>query len=153
LDHRTISASGHRVWTFRMENALTGFSHGAAGICLALVRLFEHTGDQEFLDAAREAIDFETFHYSRQKKNWPDLRETIVKKKGSPAFVSKWCHGAPGIGLSRLLTLSSLDHDGMSMRMSTHIENSLSATLACSIEGADHLCCGNFGRLEFLQEA
>ncbi|MES2630054.1 MAG: lanthionine synthetase LanC family protein [Bacteroidota bacterium] len=78
---------------------LTGFSHGAAGISYALLALYEATGDRSFLETALAGIRFEQELYNGQEQNWPDLR-TIVKKGGS--YSCAWCHGAPGIGLSRM---------------------------------------------------
>ena len=53
-----------------------------------------------------------------------------------------WCHGAPGIALSRLADLDS-DH---------RLSHALETTAAFSGE-KDYLCCGNMGRADILLSA
>jgi Lanthionine synthetase C-like protein/HopA1 effector protein family len=84
---------------------LTGFSHGAAGIGYALLELFLATGDAKYRRAAESAFAYERHWYDRSQQNWPDLREEAGQprpnRKALP-FATAWCHGAPGIALSRL---------------------------------------------------
>ena len=83
---------------------LTGFSHGVAGIAWALLELFQVTGDARFRTAAEEGFRYERHWFDAERENWPDFRSlydpTAVSK--TPGFPLAWCHGAPGIGLSRL---------------------------------------------------
>jgi hypothetical protein len=83
------------------ENArLTGLSHGAAGIGLALLALYGETKQDCFLLAGREVLEWEDSLFDPVTKNWPDLRPQMT---GTPSgFALAWCHGAPGIALSRL---------------------------------------------------
>ncbi len=84
---------------------LTGFSHGTAGISWALLELFQCTGQERFLDAARQGFGYEQSLFSTEQENWPDFRnryESAVPETGNPSYTVTWCHGAPGIGLSRL---------------------------------------------------
>jgi len=85
---------------------LTGFSHGAAGIGLALFELYSATGRADFLKVARSAFDYEDSLFDSRERNWPDLR----LKSDRPEFGRFWCHGAPGIALSRLRA-AALDPD------------------------------------------
>jgi lantibiotic modifying enzyme len=82
---------------------LTGYSHGAAGIALALLELGRATDEQRFAAAAEGAMQYERSHFSPEQQNWPDFRRAS-SGASSPAmgFSLGWCHGAPGIGLSRL---------------------------------------------------
>ena len=85
-------------------HGLCGFSHGAAGIGHALLELWGATGDARFRDGGEGAFDYERSWFVRRGGTWPDLRE-IERRAGRdvPAPVSPtWCHGAPGIALSRL---------------------------------------------------
>ena len=43
-----------QAWKTIAQIPLTGFSHGAAGIAYALLRLYEVTQDEQYLAAARE---------------------------------------------------------------------------------------------------
>jgi lantibiotic modifying enzyme len=81
---------------------LTGFSHGAAGIGWAFVQLFEATGEARFRNAAEQAFRYERSFYSAENENWPDFRDFLRAPGSPPAFGVAWCHGAPGIALSRL---------------------------------------------------
>jgi hypothetical protein len=83
---------------------LTGLSHGAAGIGLALFELHAATGRQDFLEAARGAFAYEASLFDPDRKNWPDLRGRGRSDIGKtpPRFVLTWCQGAPGIALTRL---------------------------------------------------
>jgi lantibiotic biosynthesis protein len=96
---KTIEFPGHA----RGRN-LTGFSHGAAGIGWALFELFAITRETRFREAAEGAFQYERTHYDAVNENWPDFRD-FLRPPGSPAtpaFGTAWCHGAPGIALSRL---------------------------------------------------
>ena len=83
---------------------LTGYSHGTAGAGVALLELHHATGEQKYLDVANEAFAYERSWFSQEHQNWPDFRSRI-NAEGQPEQFScglAWCHGAPGIGLSRL---------------------------------------------------
>jgi type 2 lantibiotic biosynthesis protein LanM len=140
LDHRTASDTGLKAWRTLNGKLLTGFSHGAAGIAYALLRLFEITQDAVFLDAATEAISYERSTFSPVAQNWPDFRSE------KPAFPNSWCHGASGIGLARLGGLTILDTD----EIRQDIETALQTSQKLGVQEIDHLCCGNFGRIEML---
>jgi lantibiotic modifying enzyme len=81
----------------RMPN-LTGFSHGAAGGGFALVELYAATGEHRFADAAEQAFNYERAMFDFREANWPDFRQ---RGRHEPPM-SAWCHGGPGIALSRL---------------------------------------------------
>jgi type 2 lantibiotic biosynthesis protein LanM len=139
---------GRRAWCIRTERALTGFAHGAAGIALALQRLYAVTGNVAFRDAAREAIAYERSVFSPAARNWPDFRHRS-DDAASPAYATMWCHGAPGIGLARLGGLPVEDD----VHVRGEIELALATTAASALRDRDHLCCGNLGRAELLLEA
>ena len=84
---------------------LTGYSHGAAGIGMALFELWHATGDERFHDYATRAFDFERSWFNPDEGNWPDLRtvDDLSERPDGPfPYATFWCHGAPGIALSRL---------------------------------------------------
>jgi hypothetical protein len=84
---------------------LTGFSHGVAGIGYALRELSLATDDARYADAATHAFRYERQWYDQNRRNWADLRD-VSSRHGRRnrlwAFGSTWCHGAPGIAISRL---------------------------------------------------
>jgi len=107
LDAAQTSSAG---WSWPTINAvdeyhLTGLSHGTAGIGYALLELFKATGDVRYRHATEMAYQYERGWFDPEAKNWPDLREAPAVRKHCPsslAFSTFWCHGAPGIALSRL---------------------------------------------------
>src|SRR5206468_11206013 len=80
----------------------------------------------------------------------PDLRQLEPTDRSGPAaFLTAWCHGAPGIGLARLRSLPYLaDQDTRA-----EIEIALKTTLAHGFGGNHCLCHGDSGNLEFLLQA
>lgn len=120
----------------------TGFSHGAAGVACALHRLATITGDAVYRQRARQATAWEESLYDPAAGNYPDLRSSA----GEPAFMAAWCHGAPGIALARLA-----DHRVTRSRAArAQARRALAATVAAGAADADHLCCGNAGRIAIL---
>jgi type 2 lantibiotic biosynthesis protein LanM len=144
LNYCTPSDSGLCSWATLDKKLLTGFSHGAAGIAYALLRLYQVTGETPFLEAAQEAIAYERSVFIPEEGNWPDFRQSAPKER--PTCMCSWCHGAPGIGLARVATLDILD----TPEIRQDIEAAINTTKQHGLSEIDHLCCGNMGRIEFL---
>jgi lantibiotic modifying enzyme len=141
LRTRTESKTGWWAWSTINGKMLTGFSHGAAGTVYALLRLYAVTQDRDLLAAAQEGIAYEDSVFAPVVGNWPDFRE-----EEQLAFLTSWCHGAPGIALARIGGLPVLDTD----HIRKDIEAALQTTRAFGVQGVDHLCCGNLGRADLL---
>ena len=135
--------TGGRAWPTIDGKLLAGFSHGAAGISYALLKLYQVTGDKEYHSAAEDAITYEGDLYDPQVCNWPDLRV-------EEGFMTSWCHGAPGIALARLGSLSDLDNEDIRNDIHNGLKTTLDAVHAATDGQQDHLCCGHFGRAEIL---
>ncbi len=148
LDTRVAHASGYRAWVTLNDACLTGFSHGAAGIAYALLRLYEKASDSQFLEAAREAIAYERSVFSPNDGNWPDFR---FPESVGPKFTTSWCHGAPGIALARIGGLKQLDSPEIREDIDVALETTRKVALVGG--GVDHLCCGTLGRVETLLKA
>jgi type 2 lantibiotic biosynthesis protein LanM len=164
--------------------ALTGFSHGTAGIAWALLRLAAATGEERFATAAREGLAFERSLYLPERGNWADRRGEAARggmagevpssaaaagsddaESREPAgtgtgadaaardplhaseqLMCAWCHGATGIGLSRLAALSLLDDPAFHEEIAIAIRTTLAEGF-----GLSHcLCHGDLGCLDFL---
>ena len=135
-----------RSWVTLSGRMCSGMAHGAAGIAHALIELFRTVNDRRYYDAAQEAIEYERALYSPVEGNWRDLRDAPGDSLPD-RFGMSWCHGAPGIALSRVAmgTLSgSLAAD--------EIDAALRTTQKYSVRGVDHLCCGSMGRAAILLE-
>jgi type 2 lantibiotic biosynthesis protein LanM len=138
-----------RAWgTIKNESVqpLTGFSHGAAGCSLALLRLYEACGDTDFLVAAQEGIEYERSVFNEKVQNWPDFR--MSEKKGEVGYMDTWCHGSSGIGLARLASWSI--SPSPEVRRDIEIALNTSQSNGIFVPGVDYLCCGNVGRIELL---
>lgn len=143
LAHR-LGPEGTRAWTTLGPLPLTGFSHGAAGIALALCRLAEANADPRFGMAAQEAMAYERTLFSAKHGNWPDLRQG--DQGAEPSYPNQWCHGATGIALARLGS-GAWAHDP---QVDDEIRAALTTTMDAGPALVDHLCCGTTGRVEAL---
>ncbi|SEK75090.1 type 2 lanthipeptide synthetase LanM family protein [Nonomuraea pusilla] len=127
---------------------LSGFSHGAAGVGWALIRLGAVTGQDRFTEAGLGAFAYERADYSPQLRNWPDHR--VERSDGADTFVPHmyaWCHGAPGIGLARAGVLDL--HDDPALR--ADLDLALAATVRGGLSLRGHsLCHGVFGNADLL---
>lgn len=126
---------------------LTGFSHGASGFAWALTELFASTGENGYAQTALQAVAFERSHFSSASGNWADLRQST--RGENPREMTAWCHGACGIGMSRL-------------RMQTYLSNEiLREDLEVALQttyregfGTNHcLCHGDLGSLDLILQA
>ncbi len=129
---------------------LLGFAHGAAGIYCALLRLATATMThlefgavaREFSKAADGALQYERAHFDSALQNWPDLRSEPAR------FMTTWCHGAPGVLLSRVAT-GAATADAMAR---SEVETAVATTLRQ--EHSEHsLCHGAVGNLLIVAQA
>lgn len=135
---------------------LTGLSHGASGMALALLELHAATGRQDFLDVAREAFVYEDRLYSPKEGNWIDVRfpYSVAGAEPEGKFQIAWCHGAPGIALARLRA-AQIDADRAD-EYYAKAERALEATAIGAVEKLSHprwdtsLCHGLAGLSEVL---
>jgi lantibiotic modifying enzyme len=122
---------------------LTGLSHGAAGIAWALQTIADATGSPDLAQLAAAALSYERTRFVAERGNWLDLRAD------PPRFMTAWCHGAAGIGLSRLqLPASSSDP-----QLRAEIAAAVSTTLREGWGRSHTLCHGDLGNLELLLQA
>src|SRR5437870_1613255 len=106
-----------------------------------------------FGPAALGGIAYERSLFSAEAGNWPDLRVADTDLRQAPGeklpFPVAWCHGAPGIGLARLLCRRLLDDP----LLDAEIETALRTTMASGFGYNHSLCHGDLGNLELLVEA
>jgi type 2 lantibiotic biosynthesis protein LanM len=129
------------------ERPLAGFSHGVAGISLMLLALESVTGEERFRTAALQGLAYERSLFSPEMRNWPDLRDKDgAGVSNEDNFMLAWCHGAPGIGISRLCSLRYFDDD----TIREEIDAALKTTLAYGFGRNHSLCHGDLGNLELV---
>ncbi len=133
---------------------LTGFSHGAAGIAWALLELSAATGDARFREAAERGFAYERQWFSPEHDNWPDFRSIAAPAGGSdaPGYAVAWCHGAPGIGLSRLRAFEILGSDTARSEAEAAIRSTMRVLThpAFGPQSDYALCHGRAGNAELL---
>lgn len=127
---------------------LGGLSHGAGGIAMALLQLAAATGECSFATCAESALAYERTTFRSDVGNWLDLRDGLP----TPHFGSRlrtmtaWCHGATGVGLSRLVMLRHADNDVLRHELDIAVQTTLREGF-----GSSHsLCHGDMGSLELL---
>lgn len=128
---------------------LTGFSHGASGIGWALLELAEASQMDRFLEAGLAAFRYERDCFADHVQNWPDYRKIRSPKYNGPLFEMGWCHGAPGIALSRLRAVRHIDREELRKDAIVGIQT----TLRSGFGGSHCLCHGDLGNLEILLES
>jgi lantibiotic modifying enzyme len=132
---------------------LCGFAHGAAGVAAALVELWNATGDERYREAAEQGFRYERRWFDPERGNWPDLRRPDWRGKDA-AFRADWCHGAVGIGLSRLRAWELSGCETCAAEAAAAVRATVRTLREERPERADwSLCHGTAGRLEFLLEA
>lgn len=143
---RTTPGIGWPSTLFRVP--LTGLSHGASGVTGALLALHRLTGETRFRDTAAAGLEYERSLFDGEQGTWADLRPREDRTPSRAPMVA-WCHGAAGIGLSRLSMLS--DPDAQTARR--EIAHAVDATLAWGFGDNHCLCHGDLGNLDFLLQA
>ncbi len=144
-EHLCEHAQEGAFWKYpSTKKPYLGFGHGTAGIGYALAKLHEVVPEKRFLKIAKAAQNFERNHFCNEENNWP----TFPSEK---QCWSAWCHGAVGIGLSRL----ELYHATQDTTLHQELQAALKTTRESldSANGSFSLCCGTLGRFELLREA
>jgi lantibiotic modifying enzyme len=133
---------------------LTGLAHGAAGVGYSLLELFTVTGEERYRHAAERAFAYERSWFDPTVGNWPDFRDEPARRRtGRPrAFATTWCHGAPGIALSRLRAYVLLHDEHYKAEALTALHTTLTslATWLHTGLGNYSLCHGLTGNAETL---
>ncbi|WP_338778484.1 type 2 lanthipeptide synthetase LanM family protein [Metabacillus sp. FJAT-52054] len=131
------------AWKSDVTNPGSGFSHGNAGIAAYLGKLYELTKDEEVLNTIQQALAYERELFSEEHGNWYSSPEKTRMSIG-------WCHGAPGILLSRLLLKRSGYTDD---QIDSEIVTALSTTLSNGFGHNPSYCHGDLGNLSIVQLA
>ncbi|NIP28753.1 MAG: hypothetical protein GWN55_09745 [Phycisphaerae bacterium] len=150
---------------------LCGFSHGAAGVGFVFLELGHYFQNEAFYWLAEQAFLYESHFFDEAKKNWPDFRRRISTPEGYEEHrkaylagnldyftesqeMNAWCHGAAGIGLSRLRALALLQKP----TYKDDVENAIAKTITTDISikypaQTYTLCHGAGGNAELFLEA
>ncbi len=161
-------------------SGLCGFSHGAAGIGWVFLELGHYFRNETFYRIAQQAFLYESFFYDETLKNWQDLRKGIYSDKDEEEHreaylennlefftrggdMNAWCHGAAGIGLSRLrayeLFKNAFDDDNYNHKLfEPDITKAVEKTTRTDIDRKNDnpsfiLCHGGAGNAELFLKA
>lgn len=120
-------------------------SHGNSGFILAYSQLLEYTKNDHYKMYIEEMLRYEDHFYSEKLQNWIDLRGCDSENEECLRQQATWCHGAPGILISRigLKRLELIDDREVSKALEGMV-NSSSISSMC-------LCHGNVGNLFILE--
>ncbi len=143
MDKATVHDDG-ASWPGADGVALTGFSHGACGIGLALAIAGTRLGRVDMIEQAWRALHYEAATYDADCGGWLDLRQA------HKVIGSAWCHGAPGMALARQL-LGDLQPNRAALLVDD-IERGLDITANEHLHNHG-LCHGALGNLEPLLRA
>ncbi|MQA28217.1 MAG: hypothetical protein GEU82_00050 [Luteitalea sp.] len=137
---------------------LTGFSHGAAGVGHAMLELSTVTGDAAFVQCAEEAFRYERRWFDAKAQNWSDLRGAIEgrsRRLRPKQHATSWCHGAPGIALSRLRAYEVTGSLRARMEAQIAAKTTRMWIESCLATGLGNfsLCHGLCGNAEVMHEA
>jgi type 2 lantibiotic biosynthesis protein LanM len=126
---------------------LTGLSHGASGMGLALLEAGVALEDERCVAGAAAAFAYEAAVFDDDQLNWPDFRGD----DDQPRFATAWCHGATGISLARMRALQLAPRHADATLWRRDLEAAAETTLRAPLGALDHLCCGNLGRAAVLR--
>jgi lantibiotic modifying enzyme len=115
---------------------------------MALAKLWSATRVDVYQVAAMKGLAYERAVFDRSEGNWPDFAGAR-RHPNRHLFMTQWCHGAPGIALSRLAIMEYMDEPLLLDEVKVAIET----TMAAGVAPRDHLCCGNLGRALVILEA
>lgn len=152
-------------WSWDGGNAhvrnLCGYAHGASGMGHAFLELYNFTADEKYLYAAEQAFLYERQFFNKDKLNWPDFRYTelseylyqdrieelkeVIKSGNLPPYENKymfaWCHGAPGIALSRIRAYEITGHEAYKSEALLAVEG----TKRSLAQGTNYSLCHGIG--------
>jgi len=146
------------VGTHEASHNLCGLAHGAGGIGLGFIELYAVTKDDRFLKAGREAFRYEESWFNQDEGNYPDFRQPLdvpSQIHRDSSYMMAWCHGAPGIGITRVRAYELL-HDKMYQQQAERAVQSTIRYLkemSGSQQNNYSLCHGMSGNAAFLQYA
>lgn len=138
---------GSPTWQTIAGRGLDGVAHGTAGIAHALAGVASRTNDNDLATLAERAVRGESDRFDPGPGGWPDRRGA----DGRGGAANGWCHGAAGIGLTRLALLQTPLATRLPATLDVDLARARASVLASS-PAVDHLCCGGAGEIEFLLE-
>lgn len=120
-----------------------GYGHGVAGIIASLAQLYKINKSENLKIIIEQGLNYERQFFNSEQNNW------FIPTKEDYRPVA-WCHGAPGILLSRLILVDSGYKDNV---IEKEIEIALDTTLKLGFGNNHTICHGDFGQIDILSYA
>ena len=120
---------------------------------------------------AKKAFEYENFHYNEELNNWPDFRNGIYDAATqeehkqhyqdgnkdfffTPGHMAAWCHGSPGVGLSRITAHRLLGDERYEQDLHNAVKRTKEVTVDFSAPRESYtLCHGAGGNAMLFTEA
>lgn len=130
-------------WNCMSGKPYCGFSHGSAGIHAYLYLAMKYLGSDKYQDIMERSLRYERSCYSPKEGNWlrSDTERTVS---------NAWCHGAPGILLSKLM-MQEAGMQGMELERETEI--ALKLTQNYGFGNNPTYCHGDLGNMAIINYA
>lgn len=119
----------------------TGFAHGTSGISATLGRFYRLTKNENTIPLIQRLLEYDRSMYDPEIGNW-----YITPTKDKVSY--GWCHGAPGILLSRILIKEYGYNDD---KFDIEIKNALNQTIKYGFGNNDTFCHGDIGNLAIVK--
>ena len=133
---------------------LAGFAHGNSGFIEVFARLYEVHPSEKYIEIISRLLKYEDTLYSEKINNWIDLREFPDETKDRKQPVA-WCHGAPGILLSRLTlyhVIKKMAPNWLLNQVIVDIRRAKDKLIQEDLHVGYCLCHGNMGNLLILRK-
>ena len=144
IEMKTLDYNGKTLWKTLpgIQRPISGAGHGAVGIAEALFAAADVLGEEKYISAAKDALDFECEVYEKYFSKfgtWADLRTYPPN-----GYMHGYCSGAPGIGI---MLERMKDSGGDKVKKLTEYARSAADSLPLNLP--DYLCCGNSAVAEY----
>ena len=145
INQPMLKYKGYKSWksiSISSNLPLTGMSHGASGFALALYSLYNLIPKKKYYECLRDCFNYEDNFFDKKKNNWLDLRGFDNLNP------NQWCHGAVGIGFSRL----SMIKIKRKKLLINDLEKAINSSLNAWPNIKDTICCGKMSTILFLYD-
>lgn len=135
---------GSLMWKSHFDkNDYSGYAHGIAGIIAQLMNAQKIVNNDKIVQIVNAALVHERQFYNEKIHNWYISRDKKQIGNG-------WCHGAPGI----LLSKSILKENGyIDSQIDKELEETMNATIQYSFGCTLGYCHGDVGNLDIILKA
>lgn len=143
LLQNAVAEGDHIYWNCMTGKHYCGFSHGNAGIHTYLYLAMQYLGETKWDEIMQNSLNYERFCFDRNTKNW--------FRSDTERFTSSaWCHGAPGILLSKLMLYNA----GYSEKyLLEEMKTALNLTKQLGFGNNPTYCHGDLGNMAILNYA